>query len=481
MNPNAHSLMPSCPEGTTAPREGRVVVRINARLNVGGIARHVAWLSAGLRPAGFETLLVSGSVPPGEDDMIDFVRAQGVEPLVLPEMTREISAKDLLTVWKLYRLFVRVRPDVVHTHAAKAGAVGRLAGLLYRWLTPWTLLGRPRRCRFVHTYHGHIFHSYYSKLRTWVFLSIERILARLVTDRIVVISPQQYREIHETFRVGRAGQFTIIPLGLDLGAYRGWEARRHLVRAELGAGEGDVLVGIVGRLTEIKDHALFLRVAARFRREQRAAPAEGAQAAPGGSPPASPRSAPMPRVRFLVIGNGHLRADLEAQARELGLGEAVVFLGMRNDPENFYPALDVVALTSRNEGTPLTLIEGMANGRAVVATNVGGVVDLLGPAASRGRQPPEGSGWSVCERGVLVRPADEGAFCAGLARLAEDAALRGEMGKRGQDFIEGRYSKDRLLEDVKGLYSELLGPITNHSPLTTHPPLTTTKEAPCVS
>src|SRR5205085_4002022 len=175
---------------------------------------------------------------------------------------REISPKDALTVWKLYRLFKRERPDVIHTHTAKAGTVGRVAGFFYRWLTPATLIGRPRRCRFVHTYHGHIFHSYYGAMKTRVFLGIEKALARLATDRIIVVSPQQYREIHEEFRVGRAKQFAVIPLGLDTSASAGWSGRRHLMRDEFGISKRDLLIGIVGRLTEIKNHSLFLKAAA---------------------------------------------------------------------------------------------------------------------------------------------------------------------------------------------------------------------------
>src|SRR5256886_8978404 len=166
------------------------ILRIIARLNVGGPAKHVVWLTAGLRSSECETLLVAGTVPPGEDDMGYFAEEMGVRPLFVTEMTREISLKDALTIWKLFRLFLRERPDIVHTHTAKAGTVGRLAGLLYRWLTPGTLLGRPRTCKFVHTYHGHIFHSYYGPLKTRLFVIIERVLARLVTDRIVVISEQ---------------------------------------------------------------------------------------------------------------------------------------------------------------------------------------------------------------------------------------------------------------------------------------------------
>ena len=144
-----------------------------------------------------------------------FATEMGVEPVIVSEMSREISPLDALTVWKLYRLLLRERPDIVHTHTAKAGTVGRLAGLLYRWFTPATLIGRPRHCRFVHTYHGHIFHSYYGRMKTRLFLLIEKTLARLGTDRIVVISNQQFGEIHGEFGVGRAHQFAIVPLGVD--------------------------------------------------------------------------------------------------------------------------------------------------------------------------------------------------------------------------------------------------------------------------
>src|SRR4051812_15035628 len=217
------------------------VIRIIARLNVGGPAKHVVWLTAGLEQFGFETLLVAGVVPPGEDDMSYFASQLGVEPVYLREMSREISYKDFVTVWKLYRLFVRERPDLVHTHTAKAGTVGRLAGLLYRWATPAIFLGRPRRCRFVHTYHGHIFHSYYGRLKTKVFVTIERVLARLGTDRIIVISEQQRREINEEFHVGKQEQFKVIPLGLDTSVFADWQLRRDEFRGELDAKDDEIL------------------------------------------------------------------------------------------------------------------------------------------------------------------------------------------------------------------------------------------------
>src|SRR5215216_892152 len=420
------------------------VVRIIARLNVGGPARHVAWLEAGLRARGVESLLVAGVVPPGEDDMGYFAESLGVRPHVIPEMSREISPKDLVTVWKLYRLLRRERPDVVHTHTAKAGTVGRAAGLLYRWLTPSALWARPRACRFVHTYHGHIFHSYYGRWKTRFFLAVEQALARLATDRIVVISPQQLGEIHGRFRVGRRGQFEVIPLGLDTRAFDDWAARRHALRREWGASDADVLVGIVGRLTEVKNHRLFLEAAALFKK-RRAFEAESGAAPAGGAG----------AVGFVVVGDGHLRADLEIHARALGLQDDVKFAGLRDDPENFYPALDVVALTSRNEGTPLTLIEAMANARPTIATAVGGVVDLLGGVeeCERRRSHP----WQVCERGVQVRPGDPEAFADALAHVTADPALRHALGERGREYVERNYSVERLLADVQGLYGRLAG------------------------
>ncbi|HEY0003462.1 MAG TPA: glycosyltransferase [Pyrinomonadaceae bacterium] len=423
------------------------IVRIIARLNVGGPARHVVWLTAGLEGEEFSTLLVSGVVPDGEDDMSYFAEEQGVRPHVIAQMSREISYRDALTVWKLYRLLVRERPSLVHTHTAKAGTVGRLAGMLYRWLTPRALLGRPRRCRLIHTYHGHIFHSYYAASKTRLFLFIEKMLARIVTDKIIVISPQQYHEIHEKFGVGRPAQFAVIPLGLDLALFADWTSRRAVLRAELEADKSEVLVGIVGRLTEIKNHALFLRAAALYKREAQ----ERAPETAGESALDARKS--VPRVRFLVIGDGHLRAELERLARELGLEDDVIFTGTRNDPQNFYPALDIVALTSLNEGTPLTLIEAMANERAVLATGVGGVVDLLG----RKREALDQRGAvELCERGLLVRPGDVEGFARGLAFLIENAETRRELGQRARVFVEGNYSKERLLRDVSKLYRELV-------------------------
>ncbi len=404
------------------------VLRIIARLNVGGPARHVVWLTAGMKQHGYETLLVSGVVPPGEDDM-SYVAAQaGITPLILAEMSREISVKDAITIWKLFRLMLREQPNLVHTHTAKAGTVGRVAGLMYRWLTPATLIGKPRPCRFVHTYHGHVFHSYYGKGKTRVFLAIEKMLARLVTDRIVVITPQQRREINDTFRVGQAGQFNVIQLGIDLDIYAGWPERRKEFRKELNVGADEILIGIVGRLTEIKNHELFLQAALEFQKLGRG------------------------NVKFVILGDGHLRQSLEQRVDDLNLRERVLFLGSRNDPENFYPALDILALTSLNEGTPLSIIEGMANARPVVATLVGGVGDLLGQRVSA----VDDRRFVIHERGITVTSGDAPGLAQAIDHLIEHEELRADFGHRGREFVLKNYAKERLLNDIAALYGNLL-------------------------
>lgn len=404
------------------------IVRIITRLNVGGPARHAGWLDASLRQQGVDETLVVGRVPSGESDMTEFVESLGVRPITLEEMSRELSFRDVLAIWKLYWLFRDKRPDLIHTHTAKAGTVGRLAGWFYKWFTLKTLVGLPRRCQFVHTFHGHIFHGYYGSLKTWVFLTIERILAKVVTDRIVVISPRQFEEIHRDFRIGRADQFCVIRLGLDLSPYEQWREKRELLREEISADSDEVLVGIVGRITEIKNHALFLQAAAQLVQRTNQ------------------------KVRFLVIGDGPLREELERQANAIDAN--IQFLGMRSDPEVFYPGLDVVALTSKNEGTPLTLIEAMANARPVVSTLVGGVVDILGAKAAS--QPNNLNSCSLFQHGVGVELQTADSVAEGLRLLVEDAELRDRLGLEGQKFVREHYRQERLVHDVVELYNELL-------------------------
>lgn len=403
------------------------VLRLIARLNVGGPARHVVWLTEALAREGFEPLLVTGIVPAGEGDMSDFATAHGVTPLVIPSMRREISPRDLVTLWKVWRLMVRFRPDIVHTHTAKAGTIGRLAGLLYRFATPSSLIGRPRRARFVHTYHGHVFHGYYGKWTSRLFVALERALARLNTDRLVVLGWQQFDEIHRLFGVGRAEQFAIVPLGVDLSALGDDPHARESLRAELGIERDEVVVGIVGRITAIKNHALFLRIA----------------------------SLAGDVARFVVYGDGDERHPLEAQRTD------VLFAGTR--PANdIYASLDVVALTSRNEGTPLALIEAMALGKPVISTAVGGVVDLLGDIEEHVIE--NGAAYEIRERGIAVASGDARGFAAGLCRLLRDDELRRRVGERGKTYVATTHAKEQLVGAMIRLYRDIERPAGSEIP-----------------
>jgi glycosyltransferase involved in cell wall biosynthesis len=399
------------------------VVRIIDRLNVGGPAKHVTWLTAGLDPERFETTLITGVVPDSEGDMGYFARAAGVEPLVIEEMSRELSLGDVAVTFKILRTLFRLKPHIVHTHKAKAGAVGRLAATIYKWLTPSALRLRPRRLGVIHTYHGHVFHSYYGAAKTRLFLAIERALARFCADRIIAISDRQRDEILRSFKVGRSEQYTVIPLGIDLDEIASRRAQRGGLRRELGIGAGDVLIGVVGRLCEVKNHAMLIESAAKMKS--------------GGAV-------------FVIVGDGHLRAELEAQAQSTGLDGRVTFTGFRDDAASLYADFDIAALTSLNEGTPLTLIEAMASGRALVATEVGGVADLMG------RRGESFDGFTVWDHGVTAPGRNAEAFVRGLMYLVERPELRREMGERGRAFVLSRLSKERLISDIENLYSRLI-------------------------
>lgn len=380
------------------------VARVIARMNVGGPARHVSWLSAALNDERFQTTLITGRVAPGEEDMTSFAGSLGVEPVVLGDMTRALSWRDAIVVARLFRIFRRIQPDIIHTHTAKAGTVGRIAGVLYRVTTR-------RRVRFVHTFHGHVFHGYYGRAATALFLAIERFLARF-TDAIVVLSPRQRDEINGTYRIGRLGQFVIVPLGLDLSGFTG-DRRPH---------EGFV-AAIVGRLTEVKGHDFFLRAFAAW------------------SDPAG---------RALVIGDGHLRPSLERTAAALGIADRVTFTGMREDPESFYRDADLLVLTSRNEGTPLSILEAMADGVPVLATAVGGVPDLLG-------EPKEtADGFTIAERGVMIAYGDVDGFVAAMRRLSSDRELRERLASAARAWVFAHHDKQRMVRDVTELYLRLL-------------------------
>lgn len=377
------------------------VLRMFSRLNVGGPSLHVVLLTAGLGERGYETRLVVGQESPGEGNLLDWARERGVACEQLAVLGREIrplrDARALLAVYRLVRQF---RPHVVHTHTAKAGLIGRLAA---RWA------GVPV---IVHTFHGHVLRGYFGPLRNALFRGLERSLARR-SSALVAVSEAVKADLVE-LRVAPAERIRVVPLGLELQPLAG-SLPRGALRSVLGITADAPLVGVVGRLAPIKDLGTFLDAAAQVRARR-------------------------PEVLFVLVGDGEQRAALESRATALGLAEAVRFAGWQRDLRQVYGDLDLVVNCSRNEGTPVALIEALAAARPVVATRVGGTSDLL----AGGRH-----GW-------LVVPGDAGALAAGMLAALDQPHEARSRARAGQVHVLRQHALARLLDDVDQLYRELL-------------------------
>jgi glycosyltransferase involved in cell wall biosynthesis len=380
------------------------VLRVIARLNVGGPALHVAYLSSGLAERGYETTLVAGDVGEGEESMAAVAANRGVEVLRLPGLSRELSpVRDLIATWRLAAIIRRVKPDVIHTHTAKAGAVGRAAALV---------AGKPRPV-VVHTFHGHVLRGYFGAAGSLVFRAIETILAR-ITDRLVAVSPEVRDEL-VSLRVAPLSKFEVIRLGIELESRVAYDGDPVELRRRYGIGADRFVVGWFGRMTPVKraDDLVTMLVGLRER---------GVDAL------------------LLLVGDGDDRASLEQRAHDLGIARHCLFLGYQEDVAAWYAVCDAVVLTSANEGTPVTIIEALAAGRAVVSTRVGGVPDVVDDG----------------ETGFLVRARDTHAIAERLAILQRDPELRARMGAEGRRRMLERYAVPRLVDDVDKLYRRLL-------------------------
>lgn len=386
------------------PDEERIrVMRVIARLNVGGPALHAALLTERLDPGRYESVLVTGSEAPAEGNYLALTGRRLERLVVVPALGREIhGARDAIALAQLVRLMRRERPVIVHTHTAKAGMLGRLAARLAR--VPIV----------VHTYHGHVFRGYFSPAKTRLFLALERWLGRH-TDRLLTVSPAVRRELL-ALGVGTPDRLAVLPLGLDLAPFLAPRpAGAPGLRAGLGLPAATPLVAVVARLVPVKAHETFLEAAALV-------------------------AAKRPEARFLVVGDGERRAELEALARRLGLARSVAFLGWRADLPAIYRDVDVVALTSRNEGSPVSLIEAMAAARPVVATAVGGVPDLVEDGVS----------------GYLVEPGQPAAVADRVLALLDDPERREAFGRAGRKRVDPAFDAARLLRDVDALYRRLI-------------------------
>ena len=382
------------------------ILRAIARLNMGGPALHVAYLTAGLADRGYDPTLVAGTVGLGEQSMAFVAERLGVQVTTLPHLHREISpVRDLLATIRLARLIRAERPLILHTHTAKAGAVGRLAALL---------AGRARPPIVVHTFHGHVLRGYFGRFWTTVFRLLERTLAH-VTDTLVAVSPEVRDEL-VAMGVAPASKFEVIRLGIELESrLPDRETARAETRRVMGVADDRFLVGWIGRMTGVKRTDVVLRSFARLREQ-------GVDAV------------------LCMVGDGPDRDDVEELASELGLVQNTLFAGYQEDVGRFFSAFDVFVLPSANEGTPVTAIEALASGCPVVATRVGGVPDVVRDG----------------EDGLLVEPGDEEALAAALRRLALDPELRTRMGAASRDRMVSRYAVARLIDDIDALYRGLI-------------------------
>jgi glycosyltransferase involved in cell wall biosynthesis len=385
-------------------------VRVIARLNVGGPARHVVHLTKGLA-SSYPTLLIAGSVAEDEAELPDVTRDPALRLHRLPGLGRAIRPfDDLRAFLQLVRILRRTRPVIVHTHTAKAGTLGRLAAFI---------AGVPIR---IHTYHGHVFRGYFSSLRTRAIILLERLLAHLST-RIIVISNSQLHEITSTFGITKPEKVSVIPLGLELEAFGTVSTERVTeIRAQLGLADQRVITS-VGRLVPIKNHRLLLQAAQKVLAER-------------------------PDTHVLLVGGGSEETALRRLVQQLGIAGRVHFLGFRDDLPELYALSDLVVLSSDNEGTPVALIEALAAGRPVVATDVGGVSDVL-----------EGG-----RLGMLVPPGNADALAAAIQHSLDRPADASHASS-----IKMRFSVDRLLADTALLYSRALAAAQPQRWRVTHP------------
>jgi glycosyltransferase involved in cell wall biosynthesis len=387
------------------------ILRIHNRLIIGGPTLNVLYLTKYLAPE-YETLLVVGEKEDHEKDATFLAEQMGIKTVSIPDMGRSVHPfRDYKAYQHLKKVIGNFQPHIVHTHAAKPGAVGRMAARSMKVPV------------IVHTYHGHVFHSYFSKLKTRFFLETERYLATK-SDALIAISEQQKKELTE-FRIAKENKFRVIPLGFELNKFvEDQEQKRKKFRAEFGLDDDEIAVGIIGRLVPVKNHVLFLEGLSHVARNS------------------------TKKVRAFIIGDGETRKALEEKAKHLDItftnghdkSALLHFTSWRSDIDVINAGLDIITLTSLNEGTPVSLIEAQAANKPIVSTRVGGIGDIV----------IEG------KTALLSETNDADAFKQNLLKVVEDDGLRSCLGKNGTDHVQQRFGVKRLANDMGALYRELL-------------------------
>ena len=387
------------------------VLRIINRFNIGGITYNVSYLSKYLEN-DFETLLVGGPEEEGEDSSLYIPEGLGLKPRVLHEFQREINFKSDYKAYKeIKKIINEFKPDIVHTHASKAGAIGRLAAI---------------DCNvpiIVHTFHGHVFHSYFGKLKTAFYKTIERYLAKHSTA-IVAISNKQKQELSDVFQIASKDKIHVVPLGFDLTKFTvNKEQNRKEFREKYNLKDDQLAIGIIGRLAPIKNHSLFIEAIAHLKQKG------------------------ITSFKAFIIGDGDTREVITTACTQFNISWSnnptdnvdVIFTSWITNVEWALHGLDIVTLTSFNEGTPVSIIEAQAAGKYVVSTNVGGIEDVLHP-----------------ECGLLSEITDKNGFFHNLYVAVTQKEYLQKSTKKGEEWAIQKFSYMRLVGDMKQLYSQLL-------------------------
>ncbi len=391
------------------------VLRIINRFNLGGPTFNAALLTKYMEDS-YDTLLIGGKEQESEESSKFILDELGIQPVLIDEMQRDIGLKnDRAAYQKIKHIINRFKPDIIHTHASKAGAIGRSAGIAYG------------KAKMVHTFHGHVFHSYFGKLKTNVYKNIERALA-LKTDRIIAISPRQKLELTKKYRICTANKVSVIPLGFDLKKFQeDQELKRQKFRQSYNISSDEIAIGIVGRLVPIKNHKLFIKAIKNV------------------------TELTDKKVRAFIVGDGCQREELKQYTGQLGLSylngdftpekkATVHFTSWIKEVDQVNAGMDIIALSSLNEGTPVSLIEAQASKKPIVSTKVGGISNIVIPN----------------ETAFLVENNNELEFTKSLLKLVDNTELRKSMGSNGWDHVSQKFHYNRLVKDMSRLYEELL-------------------------
>lgn len=391
------------------------ILRIVNRFNLGGPTFNAALLTKHLSPE-FETLLIGGKEEENEESSLHILDELGVQPRFISSLQRNIGIKNDRAAYKeIKKIIKEFKPDIIHTHASKAGAIGRYAGIAYG------------KSKLVHTFHGHVFHSYFSQFKTNVYKNIERALA-MKTDKIIAISERQKLELVKKYSICNQEKVDVIPLGFDLSKFRcNLKEKRASFRKKFGLEEDEIAIGIIGRLVPIKNHKLFIDAIKTIKETSHK------------------------KVRAFIIGDGESREALKSYTIEQGLdllnGEfedgmkaSVHFTSWIKEIDWANAGLDIIALSSLNEGTPVSLIEAQAAGNPIVTTKVGGVGDIV----------------KNNDTALIVPSKNNALFTKKLLTLVENDQMRDRMAKNGWLHVKDQFHFNRLISDMQTTYKTLL-------------------------